>query len=81
MPIYLFSTLSAPKLVLKQVREIQINFLWGGNHGSHGWALVSWDTTCKRKDHGGIGLRGMEKNSQVLGANIWWQWVSHKDEP
>ena len=51
MPIYLFSTLSAPKLVLKQVREIQINFLWGGNHGSHGWALVSWDTTCKRKDH------------------------------
>ena len=23
----------------------------------------------------------MAKNSQVLGANIWWQWVSHKQDP
>ena len=72
MPIYLFSTLVAPKLFLKHIREIQREFLWGGNHGNHGWALVSWDTVCKPKDQGGLGLRDLKKNNQVLGAKIWW---------
>ena len=31
MPIYLFSVLEAPKSTNKQIRNIQRNFLWGGN--------------------------------------------------
>ena len=40
MPLYLFSVLSAPKVVLKQIRNIQRNFLWGSTDDRRKWALV-----------------------------------------
>ena len=27
-----------------------------------------------------MGLRDPQKNSQVLGANTWWHWVTRKEE-
>ena len=40
MPLYLFSVLAAPKSVIKQIRNIQRNFLWGGGDYHKKWALV-----------------------------------------
>ena len=49
MPLYLFSVLATPKLVLKQIRNIQRTFLWGGIEGNMKWDLVDWKTLCKPK--------------------------------
>ena len=41
MPMYLFSVLSAPKSVLKEIRSIQINFLWTRRESRAKFSLVS----------------------------------------
>ena len=81
MPLYLFSVLAAPKAVLKQILSLQRNFLWGGKDGHQKWALVAWDTINTPKKAGALGLRDPEAITKVMGANIWWRWVTHQDEP
>eukprot|EP00253_Pinus_taeda_P017843 PITA_17843 len=80
MPLYLFSILAAPKWVLKRLRNIQRDFLWGSSATNRKWALVKWDTVCKPKSKGGIGLRDPEKSNAIMNAKIWWQWLIHPDK-
>ena len=70
MPLYLFSTLVAPKSILKKVRNIQRNFLWQGPKANRKWALVACKTLCLSKEEGGLGLHDIESLSTVLGAKI-----------
>eukprot|EP00253_Pinus_taeda_P007078 PITA_07078 len=42
MPLYLFSIIAAPKWVLKQIHNLQRNFLWGSSGINRKWALVKW---------------------------------------
>ena len=81
MSTYLFSILAVPKAILKQIRSIQRNFLWGSSGEKAKFSLVSWEDVCKPKEHGGLGLRDPEIMSEILGAKIWWRWVSHSTEP
>eukprot|EP00253_Pinus_taeda_P029073 PITA_29073 len=80
MPLYLFSILAAPKWVLKRLRNLQRDFLWGSTETNHKWALVKWDKVCKPKIQGGIGLRDPENNNTIMNAKIWWQWVTNPDK-
>eukprot|EP00253_Pinus_taeda_P011590 PITA_11590 len=70
MPLYLFSILSAPKWVLKELKTIQRAFLWGSKGLHRKWALVKWETTCLPKKGGGIGLRDPTHSNAVMGARI-----------
>ena len=54
MPIYLFSVLAALKSIIKQIRNIQRNFLWGGMKGNRKWPLVDCQTICTPKAVGGL---------------------------
>eukprot|EP00253_Pinus_taeda_P003053 PITA_03053 len=81
MPLYMFSSLAAPKWVLKQIRNLQRSFLWGSTTTNRKWALVKWTTICMPKNRGGIGLRDPEHSNTIMGAKIWWQWVSNPDKP
>jgi hypothetical protein len=56
MPLYLFSILAAPKWVLKAIRNLQRNFLWGSTGLNRKWALVNWKEVCKTKSEGGLGF-------------------------
>eukprot|EP00253_Pinus_taeda_P028735 PITA_28735 len=76
MPLYLFSILAAPKWVLKRIRNMQRDFLWGSSETNRKWALVKWDKICKPKIQGGIGLRDPETSNTIMNAKIWWQWVT-----
>ena len=81
IPSYVFSVMAAPKGILKKIRAIQRNFLWGSTEIKMKWALVDWETIYHPKRAGGLGLRDLEITNQVLNAKIWWQWVTHKREP
>ena len=81
MPSYVFLVLSALKAVLKKIRAVQRNFLWGSMEIKQEWTLVDWETVCKPKRVGGLGLRDPEITNKVLSAKIWWRWVTNKEEP
>ena len=81
MPTYLFSVLEAPKAILKCIREIQRNFLWGSSELKQKWALVDWEMVCKPNRVGGLGLRDPKIANKVMSAKIWWRWVNHQEEP
>ena len=81
IPTYLFSVLSAPKAILKGIKAIQRNFLWGSLELKQKWALVDWETVCKPKKARGLGLRDPEIANKVMSTKIWWRWVTHKEEP
>jgi len=80
MPLYLFSILAAPKWVLKKLRNIQRDFLWGSSATNRKWALVKWETVCRPKSKGGIGLRDPESSNTIMNAKIWWQWLTNPDK-
>ena len=60
MPMYLLLVLSTPKLVLKEIRNLQRNFLWVGKGSKAKFSLVSWEKVCLTKKLGGLGS-GIEK--------------------
>eukprot|EP00253_Pinus_taeda_P019391 PITA_19391 len=77
MPLYLFSILAVPKWVLKAIKKLQRNFLWGSTGPNRKWALVKWEKACLPKKAGGIGLRDPEHSNAIMGAKIWWKWLSY----
>eukprot|EP00253_Pinus_taeda_P004859 PITA_04859 len=77
MPLYLFSILAAPKWVLKAIKKLQRNFLWGSTGLNRKWALVKWEKACLPKKAGGIGLRDPEHSNVIMGAKIWWKWLTY----
>eukprot|EP00253_Pinus_taeda_P004449 PITA_04449 len=81
MPLYLFSILAAPKWVLKEIKNLQCNFLWGSSGQNRKWALVKWDKVCLPKKAGGIGLRDPKNINREMGAKIWWRWLAHPNTP
>eukprot|EP00253_Pinus_taeda_P009939 PITA_09939 len=59
-------------------------FLWTHrtlNMSSRKWALVKWEKACLPKKAGGIGLRDPEHSNMVMGAKIWWRWLSNPSTP
>lgn len=81
MPLYLFTILAAPKWVLKRIRNLQRNFLWGSSATNRKWALVKWSTVCLPKAKGGIGLRDPEQSNSIMNAKIWWHWINNPNKP
>lgn len=72
MPSYVFSVLSASKAIIKKIRAIQRNFLWGISEIKQKLALVDWEIVFKPKRVGGLGLIDLEVANGVLSSKIWW---------
>lgn len=81
MPLYLFSILVAPKWVLKWIRNIQRNFLWGSTGLNRKWVRVKWTGVCLPKSSGGIALRDPLHSNNTMGARIWWKWIYNQHSP
>eukprot|EP00253_Pinus_taeda_P014645 PITA_14645 len=76
IPIYPLSIMAAPVGVCAKIREIIRKFIWSGSDQKKKWALVSWSQLTERKEKGGLGLRDPETLNRVLGAKLWWRWLS-----
>eukprot|EP00253_Pinus_taeda_P022211 PITA_22211 len=93
MPLYLFSILSAPKWVLKAIKQLQHNFLWGSKGPNRKWALVKWEKARLPKNAGtpwaalwtakyarNLPLEERIRMSEVSkGSVIWNSAIKHKD--
>lgn len=49
-----------PKTVVKKIISIYRNFFWDGKIIANGNPLVSWESMCKDKKDGGLGIRDYE---------------------
>eukprot|EP00253_Pinus_taeda_P033811 PITA_33811 len=76
IPIYPLWIMAAPVGVCAKIREIIRKFIWSGSDQKKKWALVSWSQLTERKEKGGLGLRDPETLNRVLGAKLWWRWLS-----
>lgn len=65
--------------MLKESKKIMRTFLWGGTEGANKIAWVKWDTVCKPKELGGLGLMDWDVfNKALLGKWRWRLLVDHQ---
>lgn len=78
-------TMMVPKGLCEEIEHIVWKFVWGSSRGSAKITLVSWDSVCQLKTHGGLGLRYLKDHDtsfmMKVGFNVksngdaLWVWV------
>ncbi|XP_058774304.1 uncharacterized mitochondrial protein AtMg00310-like [Vicia villosa] len=79
VPLYSLSFYKAPKKVLKEIVAIQRNFLWGGCEIRKTVNWVSWDTICKTREEGGLGVKNVEIMNVALLSKWKWRILTEKE--
>ncbi|XP_058754370.1 uncharacterized mitochondrial protein AtMg00310-like [Vicia villosa] len=77
--LYSLSFYKAPKKVLKDIVAIQRNFLWGGCEIRKTVNWVSWDTICKTREEGGLGVKNVEIMNVALLSKWKWRILMEKE--
>jgi hypothetical protein len=72
IPIFYLSFLKISIAVWKKVRKLQREFLWGGKNGVKKINWVKWETICKPKHTGGLGVRDIRLVNISLLTK--WRW-------
>nr|KYP61436.1 Putative ribonuclease H protein At1g65750 family [Cajanus cajan] len=72
LPLYTMQTVFFPKQLYDDIDKSSRSFIWGEDgHNQHIHALA-WETLCKPKDGGGLGLREAHKvNLSFMMKNCW----------
>lgn len=78
IPIYFLSYLRIPKKVLKILINIQRNFFWRGSSENRKIAWVRWETICKPREIGGLGIKNVEWFNLALLAKWRWRLLTEK---
>ncbi|XP_058733800.1 uncharacterized protein LOC131605468 [Vicia villosa] len=79
IPIYSLSFYKAPKKVLQEIKSIQSKFLWGGGDRDKSIHWVSWDTVCKSRKEGGLGVKDVEIMNVALLSKWKWHILTEKE--
>ena len=70
---YWSSLFILPKKIIKQIEAICRNFLWSQSTNYHKTPQVTWDTICKPKAQGGLGIHNFHLwNIAVIGKHVWF---------
>ena len=64
--VYHFSLFKCPASVIKRIERMQREFLWPGNSNHKMFHLVDWDSICKSKEEGGLGMKRLGQMNQAL---------------
>ena len=68
---YWIQTFRLPFSVIRDLERLISNFIWKG--GMH---ACSWDTLCKPKNEGGVGLRKVKDMTNAAGVKLLWRLVT-----
>lgn len=81
MPTHHLTVLQAPKWVIKRIDRFRRSFLWKGedpDHSNLGDSLINWQTVCRPKNLGGVGLPDLDRFSRA--RRLCWLWFKWKEE-
>ena len=79
LPIYFLSLFRIPKIVWSRLEKIQRDFLWGGGNLERKPHLVNWNTVCREKKRGGLGVRSLSMMNQALLCKWCWRFANERD--
>lgn len=79
LPAYYMSIFMLPKRVYRSIDIRMKNFFWGFDGESRHFHPKSWESICKLKTYGGLGLRKMEDVNRALVAKMGWELAQGKD--
>ncbi|GJV08696.1 RNA-directed DNA polymerase, eukaryota, reverse transcriptase zinc-binding domain protein [Tanacetum coccineum] len=74
MQVYWASVFLLPKNMIYEINKLFKGFL----ELTKGKAKVSWDSICKPKDQGGLGIKNLQEWNEVLLIKKLWNVVSNK---
>ena len=80
LPIYRCGVQIPPSSFLRDFDALSRQFLWSGSLLSSKWSLVKWETVCRPKHAGGLGLRSMVLVVTALAAKLYWRWCNCQDQ-
>ncbi|MBA0704234.1 hypothetical protein Golax_016504 [Gossypium laxum] len=70
-------TMMVPKGLCDEIDHIVRKFVWGFNNGNANVALVSWNSVCQPRAHGGLGLRHLKDHNTSFMMNVGFNIVSN----
>ncbi|XP_059077195.1 uncharacterized protein LOC131876294 [Cryptomeria japonica] len=65
---------------LKEFDALSRQFLWSGHLLSSKWSLVKWESICRPKSEGGLGLHSAVLHSQVLATKLYKRWCTNQHQ-
>ncbi|GJS75909.1 RNA-directed DNA polymerase, eukaryota, reverse transcriptase zinc-binding domain protein [Tanacetum coccineum] len=65
--------------VIYDINKLLKGFLWGQGELTKGKAKVSWDSICKPKELGGLGIKDLKLWNEVLLVKQLWNVISKKN--
>ncbi|XP_058725811.1 uncharacterized protein LOC131597115 [Vicia villosa] len=78
IPTFTLSFFKAPTKVIKEIRRLQSDFLWGGSTDKKCIHWVKWKYVCRPKEKGGLGVRDVEEVNKAL--LLKWKWRILKED-
>ncbi|GJS01941.1 hypothetical protein Tco_0318449 [Tanacetum coccineum] len=75
MHIYWASVFILPSLIILDLEQYMRGFLWCQGEMKKGRAKVAWETMCKPKSEGGLGIKRLEEFNLILNGD--WIWSTH----
>jgi hypothetical protein len=76
--IYHMSVFLLPKTTIHKMDKIMRRFFWQGGRLKRKYQMVKWDTVCKVKKNGGMGLKNLRKMNVSLLCK--WRWLLESGE-
>jgi len=73
------SAFRLPRECIREIDKLCSAFLWSGPELSTKKAKIAWDTICRPKQEGGLGLRSIKEANDVCCLKLIWRMVSHGD--
>ncbi|XP_058755190.1 uncharacterized protein LOC131628373 [Vicia villosa] len=75
----LLKMLKYSKMVLDEIRSLQSKFLWNGSDLKKSINWVSWDTVCKTREEGCLGVKNFEIMNVALIRKWKWRMLVEKE--
>ncbi|CAN1132937.1 Putative ribonuclease H protein At1g65750 [Linum perenne] len=72
LPTYAMQTTLLPVEISNEIDRKIRSFIWDSKNGERKVHLVNWDTVCKPKSQGGLGLRSARELNQAFLMKLIW---------
>ncbi|GKA64598.1 RNA-directed DNA polymerase, eukaryota, reverse transcriptase zinc-binding domain protein [Tanacetum coccineum] len=79
MQVYRALVFAIPKTVIKDINKLLKGLLWCQGELVKGMAKVAWESICRPKDKGGLGLKNLQAWNETLLMKHLWNVAAKKD--
>ena len=72
IPLCPMQAAAIPKQTCREIEKVCRRFIWGQQEGRDKIHLINWNTICKPKEEGGLGIRKMEAMNKAFIMKLAW---------